>query len=619
MTDAIDSGEFDALLEYLERTRGFDFSAYKQPSLIRRVQRRMQAVGIDRYSGYIDYLEVHPDEFARLFDAILINVTGFFRDQSSWDYLRDDVLPVLLASRSEAEPIRVWSAGCASGEEGYSIAILLAEAMGRDQFRERVKIYATDIDEHALNQARQASYTEKQIQGVPPGLVDRYFKRDDQNFVFDAELRRSVIFGRHDLVQDAPISRIDILICRNCLMYFHTEAQSRILARFHFALVGNGVLFLGKAELLVTHSRLFAPIDLRRRIFRKVSKDSWRDRMALVQPGAGEEGQAADHSTLVPAAFEVGPLAEFIVDTAGALAVFNERARVLFNLVPADVGRPVQDLELSYRPVELRSLIERAFAERRPISVTSAEWASPGRPTRFFDVSIAPLTDASGRSIGASVSFCDVSPVQELQNQLTRSKQDLETANEELQSTNEELETTNEELQSTVEELETTNEELQSTNEELETVNEELQSTNADLQSMNLEISARGDALNRMNSFLESILAGVRSGVVVLDRELQVIAWNHRAEDLWGVRTHEAKGQNFLNLDIGLPTDSLRPVIRACLNGDAECPETVVAATNRRGRSIVCKVIGTPLAGGSKEPRGVILLMDEQPLTAVSN
>jgi two-component system CheB/CheR fusion protein len=191
-----------------------------------------------------------------------------------------------------------------------------------------------------------------------------------------------------------------------------------------------------------------------------------------------------------------------------------------------------------------------------------------------------------------------VTRVQELQVQLNRSRQDLETAYEELQSTNEELETTNEELQSTNEELETMNEELQSSNEELQTINEELRQ--------------RGDDLNRSNGFLESILIGMRSGVVVLDRELHVIAWNPRAEDLWGLRSDEVRSQNFLNLDIGLPTEQLRAGIRACLNGDSDHLEQVVPATNRRGRSIICRVTATPLAGGNREVRGVILLMDEQ-------
>src|SRR5205814_8828047 len=192
------------------------------------------------------------------------------------------------------------------------------------------------------------------------------------------------------------------------------------------------------------------------------------------------------------------------------------------------------------------------------------------------------------------LSLVDTSRTQDLQNQLNRSKHDLETAYEELQSTNEELETTNEELQSTIEELETTNEELQSTNEELETMNEELQSTNEELQTTNDDLRRRGEEFNGANSLLESILTGVRSGVVVVDRELHVIAWNRRAEDLWGLRSEEAKGQNFLNLDIGLPTDQLRAAVRAAIGGDGEVREVVVHAVNRRGKNLACKVTSTP-------------------------
>jgi two-component system CheB/CheR fusion protein len=278
-TDAngAESPDFDALLDYLKRTRGFDFNAYKRPSLMRRVQKRMQAVNVSAFDHYIDFLEVHPEEFGQLFNVILINVTSFFRDDLAWDYVRDQVVPGLA---NAGGAVRVWSAGCASGEETYSVAMLLAEAMGRDSFRDRVKIYATDIDDQALNQARAANYTEKQVAAVPRSMLEKYFVQEGDRYVFDKDLRRSVIFGRHDLIQDAPISRVSLLICRNALMYFNAEAQSRILARFHFALAPGGVLFLGKAEMLLTHSQLFAPLDLRRRIFRKVSKttgaNAWR-------------------------------------------------------------------------------------------------------------------------------------------------------------------------------------------------------------------------------------------------------------------------------------------------------------------------------------------------------
>ncbi|HEY7293315.1 MAG TPA: CheR family methyltransferase [Vicinamibacterales bacterium] len=612
MSDGVES-QFDALLEYLRRTRGFDFGAYKRPSLMRRVQKRMQAVGLEQFADYTDFLEVHPEEFGQLFNVILINVTAFFRDDQAWAFIRDSVIPSSVDSGSQ-EPVRVWTAGCASGEETYSLAMLLAEAMGRDQFRDRVKIYATDVDEQALNQARAASYNEKQVAAVPPELLDRYFTLEGDRFVFDKDLRRSVIFGRHDLVQDAPISRVNILLCRNALMYFNTEAQSRILARFHFALAPNGVLFLGKAEMLLTHSQLFVPIDLRRRIFRKLAKDNWRERMAVMNLASGDEvfGVNGGNHSVYPAAFDAAPNAQFIIDNNGLLALFNEKAGALFNLVPTDIGRPVQDLEVSYRPVEVRSLMAQAAEQRRPIVIRETQWESPGRDTRYFDVHVVALFNDGNKLLGVSMSFVDVSRTQELQVLLNRSKQDLETAYEELQSTNEELETTNEELQSTVEELETTNEELQSTNEELETMNEELQSTNEELQTINEELRERSDDLNRANGLLESILTGVRSGVVVLDRELHVLAWNHRAEDLWGLRAEEVRGQNFLNLDIGLPTELLRSDIRFSLGNAHEFKEHAVSATNRRGRAITCRVTISSLVGDGQEIRGVILMMDEQ-------
>jgi two-component system, chemotaxis family, CheB/CheR fusion protein len=603
--------DFEPLLDYLTRVRGFDFAAYKRPSLMRRIQKRIQTVGIERFSDYMDYLEVHPDEFEQLFDSILINVTGFFRDESAWDLLRDEVIPTVIGELGPTRTVRIWSAGCASGEETYSIAMLLAEALERDAFRDRVKIYATDLDDQALGQARAATYMERQVQTVPPFLLDRYFIRENDRFVFDKDLRRSVIFGRHDLIQDAPISRVNILLCRNTLMYFNTEAQNRILARFHFALVPEGVLFLGKAEMLFTYSRLFTPIDLRRRVFKKIAKDGWRDRMAILNQAADDD-VSGPTGPMYSAILDASPHPQIAIDNAGTLAMFNERARSIFNIVTSDIGRPIQDLEISYRPVELRSLIDQAGRERRTVTVNDVEWQMVGRQPRFFDVSVVPLIDGGGRALGTSISFNDVSRAQELQVSLDRSRHDLETAYEELQSTNEELETTNEELQSTVEELETTNEELQSTNEELETMNEELQSSNEELQTINDELRQRGDDLNRSNGFLESILTGLRSGVVVLDRELHIIAWNPRAEDLWGLRAEEVRSQNFLNLDIGLPTEQLRAGLRACLNGSGGHMEQVVPATNRRGRAITCRITATPLTGGNKEVRGVILLMDEQ-------
>ena len=261
--------EFEALLSYLKQSRGFDFTAYKRSSLMRRVLVRMQALGSKSFAAYMDILQVDTDEFTRLFNTILINVTSFFRDAAHWEFLRDEVVPRLAGPPEAGELIRVWSAGCASGEEAYSAAMLLAEVMGPEAFRERVRIYATDADEEALAQARHAVYSAQGVEDVPPRLLEKYFERQDDRYVFTKDLRRSVIFGRHDLLQDAPISRVDLLICRNCLMYFNSEAQARVLARFHFALAPRGVLFLGKAETLQAQSRMFDPLDVKRRLFIK--------------------------------------------------------------------------------------------------------------------------------------------------------------------------------------------------------------------------------------------------------------------------------------------------------------------------------------------------------------
>jgi two-component system CheB/CheR fusion protein len=308
---------------------------------------------------------------------------------------------------------------------------------------------------------------------------------------------------------------------------------------------------------------------------------------------------------------DAAPIAQLLVDVNGSLVLANERARSLFSIASAELGRPIQDLKISYRPVEIRSYIDQAYAERLPILLRDVEWHAPSGETRWLDVQVVPLIDSSGATLGASVAFADVSAAKRLQRELEHANQELETAYEELQSTNEELETTNEELQSTVEELDTTNEELQSTNEELETMNEELQSTNEELHTINEEHRQRSDELNSVNAFLESILTSLRGGVVVVDSELKVLVWNDNADDLWGLRANEAVGRNLLGLDIGLPVERLKQPMKDCLNGNRQFIELQVDATNRKGRSIDCRVTCSPLLGAQRDIRGAIVMMED--------
>src|SRR5882762_7322875 len=530
----------EELLDYLKGTRGFEFTAYKRSSLMRRIQKRLQAVNIGSYEDYQTYLEAHPEEFGLLFNTILINVTSFFRDPEAWEFLSSQIVPRIIASGRAEAAIRVWSTGCASGEEAYTLAIILAEQLGFEQFRRRVKIYASDVDEDALMQARHAIYTASQVQDIPSEFLSRYFERVDDRYLFHKDVRRSIIFGRHDLVQDAPISRVNLLVCRNTLMYFTRDAQAKVLNRFHFALRDGGFLFMGRAELLLTHGELFTPVELKWRVFTKTLTQNGRD---LLPKPEREEDRATmpDDDRLHDLSLETDPVARVVVRGDGTLSFANSRARALFRLEPQDVGKRLQDLEISYRPAELRSLVQDATARRRTVSRQDIAWPTDSGESRYLDLEVMPLIDASGEILGVRISFNDVSRYHRLQEEVDRSKNELETAYEELQSSNEELETTNEELQSTNEELETTNEELQSTNEELETMNEELQSTNEELETTNTELRLRSDELNTANAFLASILTGLEMAVVVVDPKLQVLAWNHRAEDLWGLRANEVQ------------------------------------------------------------------------------
>jgi two-component system, chemotaxis family, CheB/CheR fusion protein len=604
--------EFEALLNFLKEQRGFDFTGYKRASLVRRVRRQMDTLGIGSYADYYDYLELHPDEFTALFNTVLINVTSFFRDPEAWAYLSESILPALVERRPD-QPIRLWSAGCASGQEAYSLAMAMAEILGLEGFRERVKIYATDVDEDALTQARHAAFTDRELDGVPSEFIDKYFEQSNHRKVFRGELRRSVIFGRNDLVQDAPISHCDLLVCRNTLMYFNAQTQAGILDRLHFALQPDGVLFLGKAEMLLSHANLFEPIELKRRFFRR-APGSVRQ-LKFLEVGNGATNVAAEEdsvwSRLRAQALMSSPVALLVLDPSGLLISCSRRAETTFGLGPREIGRPFHELEISYRPLELRSLVDQVREGRRAVWVRDVEWSRPEQEQRVFDVQVVPLTDEAGDLLGTTVTFHDVTRARKLQAELEYTNRQLEAAYEEVQSTNEELETTNEELQSTVEELETTNEELQSTNEELETMNEELQSMNDELQAGNDELRLRQQQIGELSGFMESVLESLRAGVAVVDRDLQIIAWNARSEDLWGVRRDEAVGEHLLNLDIGLPVAELRPVLRRVIGGERGSFESIqIAAVNRRGKSVKLHVMCSPLVRHADGVSGAIMVVD---------
>jgi two-component system CheB/CheR fusion protein len=608
MSTELDPG-FEELLDFVHEARGFDYSQYKRPSLMRRFEKRMQTAGVDTYEDYRSYLEAEPREFAELLDTILINVTGFFRDPDAWAYLAKEIVPKIVEHKPDGERIRAWSAGCATGEEAYTMAMLFAEALGSEAYAKRVKIYATDLDDDALARARHARYDAKATEAVPENLRSEYFDDGISGLTVRGDIRRSVVFGRNDLLSDPPISRVDLLVSRNTLMYFGAQAQHTVLSNFYFALGPGGFLFLGKAEALHGRTSLFLPVDLKHRVFTRNPGIVPEYRGAELSPASAlpEENRRLRESS-----FESGPSAQLVIDTEGRVALANTEARALFNLSPKDVGRPLQDLEVSYRPLELRSRIDQTISERRPLFERDIQFRIDGTD-HDLDAQFTPLQSTGGELFGVSIVFDDVTRARGLRNELEGAKRELESAYEELQSTVEELETTNEELQSTNEELETTNEELQSTNEELETMNEELQSTNEELLTMNDELRDRTDEAVGANAFLSSVLTSIPEAVVVVDPDLVVTAWSSAAADIWGVSAQEAEGQFFLNLDIGLPVGELREPARAALGGQ-EIESLPVPAHDRRGKPVIASISFAPLLGAGGDPRGAILTMKVEPM-----
>ncbi|MGO9902137.1 MAG: CheR family methyltransferase [Solirubrobacteraceae bacterium] len=605
------------LLQFVKASRGFDFTGYKRASIERRIAKRMAEVGVEagRYDEYIDYLELHAGEFAELFNTILINVTSFFRDPETWERLEAEGIPQMLAARAENSPLRVWCAGCASGEEAYTAAIVFARVLGDTAFQQRVKIYATDVDEQALDQARHGAYLPRQAEGLPADALQRFFESTGQRYVFRKDLRRSVIFGSNDLVRDAPISRIDLLVCRNTLMYFTAETQAQILRRFHFALDDDGLLLLGKSEMLITHGDLFTPVDSKWRLFRKVIRPSLRER-ERTRVAAAVNGASADVAEdLREAAFDVTSFGSVVLDADGVVVMANNAARRMFGLGARDLGRPIRELDLFLSPIELRRHLEVLASERRSIEIRAARWHHNDQD-RILDLRIVPL-NSDRTLIGTNILYIDVTSRHNLRHQLHGATRELEQAQEDLRSTIEELETTNEELETTNEELETTNEELQSTNEELETMNEELQSSNAEIETSNEQLRQRTLEVHDTNALLERVLTALGLAVMVLDAQQRVVVWNGQARELWGLTADETVGQHLLSLDIGLPIQKLKASVRACLSGESVREVAILPATNRRGKAFQCRVTCLSVPDVGDDGDAVVIIMMEPADTGV--
>ncbi|WP_201246316.1 chemotaxis protein CheB [Halochromatium salexigens] len=572
----------------LRARTGHDFSYYKHATIKRRLKRRMLLSKLDRFRDYLEYLRSEPNEVDALFHDITINVTGFFREQKTFDALRDSVLPTLLKRRSANETLRIWVPGCSTGEEPYSLAMVLLEALG-SQPSIPVQIFGTDIDEQAIERARSGIYPSRISGEISQGRLNRFFHEVSAGWQINKSVRGLCVFAPHNVASDPPFSRLDLICCRNLMIYLGSTLQRRVLQIFHYALKPGGFLLLGASEGIGSSSDLFRLEDKEAKSYAKQSTSSTPTyELAPARRETDREPQGDPHEPSGRSESEIRKEADRAVLTLFSppgvivtrdLTVMSFRGKTGRYLEPLP-GTASLDLVKLIRQeilVDLRNLFKRALKSDEPVLKTGIELKVDGprselslrviplakdAPERFYLILFEehPVHGVESGSAPASASHGAQEDKERDskerdsdadQARIAKLEKELEETREYMQSIIEDQESTNEELQSANEEVQSTNEELQSTNEELETAKEELQSTNEELATVNDELEHRNAELTSTNNDLRNLLSSVNLPILMLDRDLRVRQFTPRAKRLF----------NLIEGDVGRPIGNLRPNI----------------------------------------------------------
>jgi len=552
-----DQSALEKVLILLRTKTGHDFSMYKRSTVYRRIERRMGIHQIDRIASYVRYLQENPQEVELLFKELLIGVTSFFRDPAAWEQLQGDALPALLATRSAGGMLRAWSVGCSTGEEAYSLAIAFKEALEQvkpaDNFK--LQVFATDLDRDAIDKARQGFYPDNIAADISPERLNRFFIKEGNGYRVGKEIREMVTFATQNLIMDPPFTKLDILICRNLLIYLTPELQKRVLPLFHYSLNPDGILFLGSAESISTYTDLFAALDIKSRLFRR--RESVLRNEPLTFPATFTHPEAGAHKELMmpkPAANLQSLADQLLLQHFSPPAVLtNDKGDILYisgrtgkYLEPA-AGKANWNIFAMAREglrFDLGNAFQKALRQKEAIIVAGLK-VDGGGGSQSVDITVRTIEEPEALRGMVMIVFNDVAPVPEKKapvrsraaaagsSRVVELEQELQHVRESLQTTREEMQSSQEELKSTNEELQSTNEELQSTNEELTTSREEMQSLNEELQTVNAEQQSKMDDLARVNDDMRNLLNSTEIVTVFLDGKLHVRRFTSGADKLF--------------------------------------------------------------------------------------
>lgn len=541
------------ICELLHAEVGHDFSQYKEKTLMRRIQRRMLVVQAETVADYIDHLRQYPNEHELLFREFLIGVTEFFRDPVAFEALRTIAIPSLLAGRSSDDVLRVWVPGCATGEEAYSIAILLREAMG-SQRGLKVKIFATDIDDQAIGRARAGRYRAP-LNGISPERLERWFSKDRDDWCVVKQIREMCVFSPHSVIKDPPFSRMDLVSCRNLLIYLDNDLQERLVQSFHYALRPGGFLLLGPSERLARNARLFTELDKKQRLY--VRRDDAHTRPRDFVSMQLRPFNSAEYATPRHAEDLIDQRARQALEPwSPAYVVINASHDVLrFGgdtgryLAPSTGAASLNLFQLLDKPLRgaVRAAALQALASGKQVTRDGLTFLLNGQE-RSLRLIVEPLAEDSGKVEMCVIAFSELEPSPRLAETATDGKSGGEltrvyTLEDELRETRAQLhtavelhETASEELKSANEEYQSVNEELQSANEELETSTEEMQSINEELQIVNTELNSKNETLNRLNNDIRNLLDSTHIATIFLDRELYIRSYTPMMTELFHLR-----------------------------------------------------------------------------------